>query len=595
MRITTRRTDESTTQKRLPRTAFVPSSLHPSVALLAIALAAGVTATAAEPAKPLAANDLALIYNANVPASRELAQYYAQRRSVPAGRLIALSLPDRETIEREEYPDVVRQLRKTLRDAGIEDHVRCLVTFHGLPIRIGPSRPDPKQRNLANDLGQELDAALHRLADVTAAMEALSTPPGITAPTTASAAPKKTTVDFKTTAERYQRARNTLGAFLDREKDETRRNRLAERFFGFVEEVEGSAGLIAQVRPRTGEVHPWALQRLATVRGNLEESQARLRELLRSPLDSPQRAEARRLAGRIHGLFSTARYLQDDREALLGHETAAAFDSELMLLWWDDYPLYRWQMNTLAWRVQLQPSFRTLVPADQWGRKVLMVSRLDAPDPAIVRRMIDDAIETERTGLNGTFYIDARGISKNGSYGSYDENLRNLAAMVKAHTTFPTVLDNRAALFGPGQCPDTALYCGWYSLRKYVPAFTFVRGSVGYHIASAEAVSLRGPAEQGWCKRMLEEGIAATLGPVEEPYLHAFPQPKDFFGLLLTGRFSLAEVYACSNNLTSWMMMLLGDPLYRPFAGHPYLKLQDAFDSNLIPEPYRQTTSPSTK
>jgi uncharacterized protein (TIGR03790 family) len=64
---------------------------------------------------------------------------------------------------------------------------------------------------------------------------------------------------------------------------------------------------------------------------------------------------------------------------------------------------------------------------------------------------------------------------------------------------------------------------------------------------------------------MLEKGAGATIGPVSEPYLQAFLIPDAFFGLLIDGRLTLAECYALSNPFWSWQMVLIGDPLYRPF------------------------------
>jgi uncharacterized protein (TIGR03790 family) len=68
-----------------------------------------------------------------------------------------------------------------------------------------------------------------------------------------------------------------------------------------------------------------------------------------------------------------------------------------------------------------------------------------------------------------------------------------------------------------------------------------------------------------WCKRILEEGAAATIGPTSEPYLQAFPVPEIFFAALLDGRLTLAECYGISKPFWSWQMVLIGDPLYRPF------------------------------
>ena len=53
------------------------------------------------------------------------------------------------------------------------------------------------------------------------------------------------------------------------------------------------------------------------------------------------------------------------------------------------------------------------------------------------------------------------------------------------------------------------------------------------------------------------------------------PQPitAEFFGFLVTGEYPLVECYAKSTLLTSWMMILVGDPLYNPYAKTPKLKV----------------------
>jgi hypothetical protein len=111
------------------------------------------------------------------------------------------------------------------------------------------------------------------------------------------------------------------------------------------------------------------------------------------------------------------------------------------------------------------------------------------------------------------------------------------------------------------------VYVGWYRYRAYEDAFTFNPGALGYHIASGEAVSVHAPHERGWCKNALERGITATLGPNNEPYLDAFPLPGEFFGLLLTGKYSLVEAYYLTTRYVSWRMILFGDPLYNPWRG----------------------------
>jgi len=204
--------------------------------------------------------------------------------------------------------------------------------------------------------------------------------------------------------------------------------------------------------------------------------------------------------------------------------------------------------------------------------EILLVSRLDGPSPEIVRRIVDDAVEVEKQGLHGNAYFDARwprppesNEPEKFGYGFFDLSIHRAAERVRKSGRTPVQLDAEGSVFPEGSCPEAALYCGWYSYGKYVDAFEWRPGPVGYHIASSECTTLRNRKSPGWCKRMLEEMVAATLGPVWEPYVQAFPAPEIFFGLLVDGRWTLAECYALSLPFWSLQMVLVGDPLYRPF------------------------------
>ena len=139
--------------------------------------------------------------------------------------------------------------------------------------------------------------------------------------------------------------------------------------------------------------------------------------------------------------------------------------------------------------------------------------------------------------------------------------------------------DDVEALFKPNSCPDAALYSGWYSLANYIDSFTFPTGAIAWHLASSEAVTLRDAKSKLWCPNLLQKGVAATLGPVAEPYTVGFPKPAEFFGFLATGEFTLVECYARTTILTSWMMVLVGDPLYNPFANSKKLKISEIHPS----------------
>ena len=243
--------------------------------------------------------------------------------------------------------------------------------------------------------------------------------------------------------------------------------------------------------------------------------------------------------------------------------TSASVDSELSLVKVNDYPLSFWLPNPYF----LPNQNKTL----KFGKQdVILVSRLDGPSPDIVKRIINDSIYAENHGLKGRAYFDARwklkkNITKLNAYGYYDYSIHLAAREIKRSRLMKVILDDSPKLFQKGQCMDAALYCGWYSLGHYIDAFKWVRGAVGYHIASIECSTLRNKNSNIWCVKMLEKGVAATIGPVSEPYVQAFPVPHIFFGTLIDGYWSLVESYYLSLPYISWKMVLIGDPMYRPF------------------------------
>ncbi len=254
--------------------------------------------------------------------------------------------------------------------------------------------------------------------------------------------------------------------------------------------------------------------------------------------------------------------LQLEIDRITGKETAASVDSELSLVLFGDYELYRWQPNVLKNNVH------------GWDIRTLMVSRLDGPDEQIVKGLIDKALAAEKNGLTGMAYIDSRGFATKDIFGHFDQSLRDLAVLTNLRTQLSVKEECTEALFAPGACPQTALYCGWYSLKKYVDAFDFVDGAVGFHISSLEAVDIHDPNSSQWCPAMLRDGITATLGAVAEPYLHSFPEPAAFFRELFNSR-SLVEAFYYTNPFNSWQLILIGDPLYRPFKANQKSKSKE--------------------
>ncbi|QDU18501.1 TIGR03790 family protein [Urbifossiella limnaea] len=264
--------------------------------------------------------------------------------------------------------------------------------------------------------------------------------------------------------------------------------------------------------------------------------------------------------------------LDRKRRNLSHDESHAAVDSELMLLWWDRYPLDRWVPNPLYF--QGSERYRKASPP------AVMTCRLDGPTPQTATRLVDDALAVEEKGLTGRVVIDARGIrfdpkgkDTGHGYAGYDESMRETATLF-GKTPLPVTLDDKEPVLPAGAAKGVALYCGWYSHANFVDCCGYERGAIAWHLASSEATTLRRPDSKVWCPNLLKKGVAATLGPVAEPYTVGFPKPAEFFGFLAAGD-TLIEAYARSALFCSWMTVLVGDPLYRPFGQAPLLAPAD--------------------
>lgn len=198
---------------------------------------------------------------------------------------------------------------------------------------------------------------------------------------------------------------------------------------------------------------------------------------------------------------------------------------------------------------------------------MLLPSRLDGPTPEIVRRMIDDAVATEKAGLTGWSYVDGRGITT-GGYAEGDKWMGNLVVAMRG-AGLPVIFDNEEPTFPVGYpLNDAAVYYGWYAggvCGPFLdPAFRFRKGAVAVHIHSFSAHTLL-DASSGWCGPLVARGAAATLGNVYEPYLTLTANLDVFQDRLMAG-FTLAESAWISQRVLSWMGIAVGDPLYRPYA-----------------------------
>lgn len=554
------------------------------MAILRTLLVAIVVLSLSPAARALQADELLLIINSRSPEGRELAEYYAKVREVPAGRIVALDLPLDDAITFEQYESAVAPaVRKYLADNQLKDKVKCLVTFYGMPLRIRDQAPTTQEGDTVAKLTDRQKKIMEQLEPAVKQVEALA----IEAKKDFKPSEDKRRIEHLT--DRYDAALKTLNEAMPSQPVEKRKE-ILEKLVPIFELLNGPAGLAERIGPQRltdPNLSPEDRKKWTELLTAAKATAARLQEL-GTQFDKPEVREAlHQIAEKQLGLIGQGQVIQQEITLLRHAGTGASIDSELALIWWDGkYPRGNWMPNTLCYAIRTQGP---VAPPP-----TLMVCRLDAPEAAIVRRMIDTSIQVEKDGLKGKVVIDSRGLSPRGdAYGVFDERLRWLAKFLKEKTKLDVVHDDKAPVLPAESVEGVALYCGWYSLHKYVPLAKFNAGAVGYHIASSEMVSLHKPKEPGWVAGLLRDGVVASQGPVAEPYLHAFTVPEEFFPLLLTGKLTFAEVYWKTQRWTSWMVGAVGDPLYTPYKTNPAITPDD------LPAPLRPilglpATAPTT-
>jgi uncharacterized protein (TIGR03790 family) len=233
---------------------------------------------------------------------------------------------------------------------------------------------------------------------------------------------------------------------------------------------------------------------------------------------------------------------------------AGAVDAELSLLALPNYPINAFVPN---------PLFQNESPTKFEEAQIVRVARLDGPTANDALALVDRAVAAERSGLLGRAYVDIsnRDPVGNGWLEAVDRQLQDLG-FDRSVDREPATMPATARFDAP------ALYFGWYSGSVdgpfLLPGFQFPPGAIALHIHSYSAVSLRS-ATSGWTAPLVARGVTATVGNVNEPYLELTHRPHLLLRSLAKGR-TLVEAAYFSLRAVSWQAILIGDPLYRPFA-----------------------------
>jgi uncharacterized protein (TIGR03790 family) len=521
--------------------------------------------------------------------SVELAKFYAKTREIPQANILLLRTSTGYEIPRESYDEqIVEPIREYLTESKLALKIRCIVLMYGVPVRIGPQKdavddsPEARlYRSSATKAAFRLAISYKLLGTVGRAFPEPQvdelTPVGKLFGALSSPAEQPDDVSAVIRDFTRESARRQLS--VPRIQDARKRRIASRQLMALSLDAFGIKGLLRLLENDRLPGRP----DVDALKKQLDEAQEALDEIQRSsPLDAEKIQRRLELietiggAAMVHGIASKEAPPASPKPKNFAEKSrtsnGAAVDSELSMLWYNGYQLAGPAGNMMHWR--LGPQMLKQIPREQLAKlpPPLITCRIDGPSPKDARRIIQDSMAAEKQGLDGKFYIDAGGLPR---AAAYDENFLRLASFLKAKAKIEPVLDERVELFGEGDCPQAALYVGWYSLKKYIPAFRWQQGAVGWHVASFEAMSLRDPNSTEWVPKMIQNGVAATFGAVNEPLLDAFPLPQEFFPLLLTGKLTVAECYWRTVPHTSWQLTLICDPLYTPFKVRPMLKPDD--------------------
>ena len=549
-------------------------------AWMVLVAAAALCSTAAA----LQPDEVVVVVNGSSNESVALGRFYCDLRGVPEENLVELDLPTGDGISAPDYDNrLAGPLRQALVDRKLLDRVRCLLIVRGVPFRLDVRPPPParqrllewydaclktSQKRLLEDLelmrliGTHFRESVPAQADLTQRDNFFQVIPALPEQLSGIHPGKYSKVFFKLATERHNLSRELAGS---------KRLFVMQQILSLYYDAFGLKGM-KQILPAGG---PKGMPTKEEVEKNIVDLARELEALAPEVAKGGQAMrdfQSKLLAhGGAYGLYTFI----NPKMAVARIGSKAAVDSELALLMWSEYPHEAFVDNPLHWRRAGERA-----EAERTRGRVLMVARIDGASTRDVVNRIKDAVATEQKGLQGILYVDGGGDPFRGkSRGSeaagkrareYNSYLGRLARMVKAQTDFPVEYDSATAVYPDGSCPDAALYVGWYSLQSYIPAFTWVPGAVGYHVASYEAVHLRDPKTHEWVPRMIADGVSATIGAANEPFLTAFPLPHEFFPLVLSGKLTVCEAYWRTTPYVSWRMMFFGDPLYNPFAKDPH-------------------------
>ena len=532
-----------------------------------------VASWTAHPAAALEPAEVLVVANADVEASVELASYYMEQRGIPEENLVLIHTVAEADVSPFDYETFIRlPIQKALIAHEQDPPIRAICLMWGVPVRITETAKDAD--GMSEFLVQQADRSQRRLAidlELIGKVGKDNTPPtkanSLTISDNFSALPPEPKAILPVNAlvaasnQKFKEAKITVNSLTG-----NKRLVAVQKMMAMEMEVNGLRGLITYIETIYGDSDALDKATLAKYKRYLTDLEAKLEAIDDEPLTRENIEKRLAYLQWSDGTIAVTQYAESLarlRRHKEGARASASVDSELAVLWCEPLTHAGEDGNPLYWDKPRSQAYTAL-----------FTSRIDGPTAEDARNLLDRSMAAEAEGLEGKFYVDSgmptRFADKPGGYQSFVTLLDNMAASIDEKVEMDVVVDKEPDLFPAGQ-EDGALYVGWYKLKSYSHRIEWTPGAVAYHVASLEATDLRNPKSNQWCGRLIQKGVGATIGAVDEPFLGQFPDHEAFFTLLLTGDYTIAECYWRAIPGTSWRMTLIADPLYNPFKNNPQI------------------------
>jgi uncharacterized protein (TIGR03790 family) len=201
--------------------------------------------------------------------------------------------------------------------------------------------------------------------------------------------------------------------------------------------------------------------------------------------------------------------------------------------------------------------------SDKFG--LYLVTRLDGPNVASVKRLVDNSLAARPE--KGPFFFDQAANRTNEGYKTLNDALKT-ASDVLSRRGFVTALEQTGAFAAPTE--PLAGYVSWgsndagFDLGKY-RRLRFLPGAIAETFVSTSARTFA-PTDSGQSlvTDLVAQGVTGVKGYVSEPYTFALARPEILFDRYTRG-YNLAESFYMASLVTGWKDVVVGDPLCNPY------------------------------